>query len=73
MFFVLVAIAVAAVVSLIYWRRLQIARSEHDIVECGSCQNRMTLASFRQRGGCPRCGSDIFTRTGQRAGRGNRI
>ena len=72
-FVVLVIVAVGVIISLIYWRRVQIAKREHDIVECGSCQNRMTLATFRERGGCPRCGSDIFTRTGQRADRDNRI
>ena len=67
-----------AIILFMLKRREQISKRErelreHDIVECGSCQNRLTLATFRQRGGCPRCGSDIFTRTGQRAGQDNRI
>ena len=69
---VIIALIVLIGVAAFVWNKLQTDR-RNEIVECGSCQNRMTRAAFSQRGGCPRCGSDIFTRTGQRADRDNRI
>ena len=43
-------------------------RRNNEVVECGSCGNRMTFGAFKRRDGCPRCGSDLFNRTGQQAG-----
>lgn len=40
------------------------AMKNNEIIECGSCGNRMTKGNHSDRGGCPRCGSDIVVRTG---------
>ena len=44
------------------------AMKNREIIECGSCGNRMTRGNFKRKGGCPRCGSDLFIHTGKRAG-----
>ncbi len=36
-----------------------------EIIECGSCGNKMTRGNFKRKGGCPRCGSDLMVRTGE--------
>jgi len=42
------------------------AKKNREIVTCSSCGNRMTRKRFSE-GGCPRCGSDLFTGTGHLA------
>jgi predicted RNA-binding Zn-ribbon protein involved in translation (DUF1610 family) len=37
-------------------------RRNSEIVECGSCGNKMTLRTFKVDG-CPACGSDLYRRT----------
>ena len=59
---IVVAIVVVAIIAkVLAWMK------GNEIIECGSCNNRMTRRNFRAKGGCPRCGSDLIVRTGQQA------
>ena len=40
---------------------------DNEIVECASCESRMTLWAFERYDGCPICRSDIFYSTGEYA------
>ena len=37
-----------------------------EIIICVSCGSRMTLGQFKARGGCQRCGSNLYKGTGER-------
>ena len=63
----LVVIGVVLVVGFVFSGVVR-ARAKNEIITCGSCDNKMTLGRFRAEGGCPRCGSDLFKRTGERTG-----
>ena len=70
-FIVILVIAVVAFVVIAFMRMSQ--RRRNEIIECGSCQNRMTFGAFQAKSGCPRCGSDLVNRTGQQADRNSRV
>ena len=68
-------LGVAAIIAVVVWFVSAKGKRDQEIVECGSCGNRMTRAAFKRRGrdGCPTCGSDLFTPTGEQADRDRRI
>lgn len=48
-------------------RKRQMVEYYNQVIRCSSCQNMMTLGNFEERGGCPRCGSDLYNPTGRQA------
>ena len=68
------AIILGIVVAVVIFAFIRISeRRKNEIIECGSCRNRMTFGAFKERSGCPRCGSDLVNRTGEQANRNSRI
>ena len=63
----IVFIAVA-IVAIIIVAKIIAYMKGNEVIECASCSNRMTRKHFKQKGGCPRCGSDLIGRTGKQAG-----
>ena len=41
-------------------------RNLYRIVECSNCHRRMTYKQFRDAGGCPKCGTDLYIRSSKR-------
>ena len=36
-----------------------------EIYECPNCHRQMTRKRFNENGGCPWCGTDLYTKTGK--------
>ena len=68
----ILGLVVVAVFAVVIWFAIAKYNRSREIVECGSCRNRMTRGAFQRRGGCPRCGSDLLTPTGEHADRDRR-
>lgn len=62
-FFIIVILIIALFITL----KILAKMKDREIIECGSCGNRMTKGNFKRKGGCPRCGSDLIVHTGERA------
>jgi len=54
-------IAVVVCALLIWWAYSRY-RKLYTIIECSNCHLRMTYKRFRDTGGCPKCGTDLYTR-----------
>jgi hypothetical protein len=39
-------------------------KRNNEIIQCGGCQRTMIYSVFQKAGGCPKCHSHSFTRTG---------
>jgi len=61
-FFAVVALLIVGWIAL----KIYAASRNKEIVTCGSCNNKMSLGHFKQKGECPRCGSNLYNRTGER-------
>jgi predicted RNA-binding Zn-ribbon protein involved in translation (DUF1610 family) len=59
----IVFLIIAAVIAVVVLNQMKL----NEVVECGSCGNKMTRGHFKKKGGCPKCGSDLIQRTGSQA------
>ncbi len=49
--------------ALLTWWAYSRYRKLYTIVECSNCHRRMTYKRFRDAGGCPKCGTDLYIRS----------
>ena len=50
------------VCGLLIWWAYSRQRKLNRIVECSNCHRRMSYQRFRDAGGCPKCGTDLYIR-----------
>jgi predicted RNA-binding Zn-ribbon protein involved in translation (DUF1610 family) len=60
---------VLLIVGVVIAVKIMAALKANEVIECGSCGNKMTRGHFKKKGGCPKCGSDLIERTGSQAGK----
>ena len=52
-----------AVCALLIWWAYSRYRKLYTIVECSNCHRRMSYKRFKDAGGCPKCGTDLYIRS----------
>ena len=51
------------VVGLLLWGAYSVWTRNRSIVECPNCHRRMSYQRFKDAGGCPKCGTDLYIRS----------
>jgi hypothetical protein len=56
----LIGLGAAAVLISVYWKN----RRSNELIKCRSCGRTMLYSVFHNSGGCPKCHTDSYVRTG---------